>query len=553
MIKHPFPLLQSPFIRRILPAVSLLCTEQTDNLISKTFNASVMKPSILLILLLICFGHSNVYAGSFFQKEKIACIPCSELQNLRLPDVTILKATSIVPEKKDGKMPAPAKPHCQVLGRIGKELNFEVLLPDNWNERFIMGGNGGFAGELIYSYREVLDSGYAIAGSDVGHKGGLTAKWALDNMQRQLDFGHLGIHRTQAVAKAIIDKYYCSYPLYSYFLGVSRGGGQGMMEAQRYPEDFDGIVSGFPAFNWVPFSGKFVQNAQKIYPDPNHKVPVITRENLQLLQKLIMGKCDMLDGVRDSILTDPRECHFNLAELPICPNDQPGAACFTKEQALAIKTVYSPLANKEGTIHPGFPFGGEDERNGWDNWIVGAAASPLSEHSLQAFFGIESLKYLVFNDSTWDYSKYNFSDFYKDTHYASAYLDATSTDYSAFNNRKGKLILFQGWADPVISALGIVGHYETVEKKDPQLRDYMQLFMLPGVLHGGGKGPDQANWIGAIRDWVEKGIAPQRITLSRLPQNGPAPFSRPTFPYPHKAVYDGKGDPNKESSFTESK
>ena len=255
-------------------------------------------------------------------------------------------------------MPSPSKPFCQVIGTIGKELNFEVVLPEQWNERFIMGGNGGFAGELIYSMREWVDSNYVIAGTDLGHKGGLTARWGLDNMERQLNFGHLGIHRTQAVAKAIINKFYCADPLYSYFIGLSRGGGQAMMEAQRYPDDFDGIAAGFPAFNWVGFSAEFVQNHQNIYPDPGHKeIPAISRENLQLLQQLIMKKCDMLDGVRDSILNDPRQCNFSVNELPLCPNDQPGAGCFTKAQVLAIKTVYDGASTKEGEkIHPGISF-----------------------------------------------------------------------------------------------------------------------------------------------------------------------------------------------------
>lgn len=505
-----------------------------------------MKLSLSFILWLACLQSIIAYP-----QQKAPCIPCEELQRLRLPDVTIIKATRVVPEKKDGKTPIPGTPHCQLLGRIDNELNFEVLLPEKWNERFIMGGNGGFAGELVYSMRETMDSGYVIAGTDLGHKGALTAKWALDNMRRQIDFGHLAIHRVQSVAKSIINSYYCSYPLYSYFIGVSRGGGQGMIEAQRYPDDFDGIVSGFPAFNWVPFSAKFVQNAQKIYPH-HADTPVISRANLQLLQKAIMQKCDMLDGVRDSILNDPRACPFRVDDLPLCPGDKPGDGCLTKAQAEAIKTVYSGLIVDNVQVHPGFPLGGEDERNGWDNWTVGAPNSPLPEHSLQAFFGIESLKYLVFNDSAWDYAKYDFSNFFRDTRYASAYLNGTSTDYSAFKARKGKLLLFQGWADPVISALGIVGHYEAVEKTDPALRDYMRLFMLPGVLHGGGKGPDQANWVRLIRDWVEKGEAPQRIVLTRLPVYG-TPLSRPAFPYPHKAIYDGKGDPSKDSSFTESK
>lgn len=508
-----------------------------------------MKKSIPVILSLIYLFNLNVYA----QNEKKFCTPCEELQKLRLPDVTILKATEIAAATKDGKPVFPSKPHCQVLGRIGKELNFEVLLPEKWNERFIMGGNGGFAGELLYSMHEYVDSNYVIAGSDVGHKGALTAKWGLDNMQRQIDFGFLGVHRVQAVAKAIIDKYYCSRPLYSYFVGLSRGGGQAMIEAQRYPDDFDGILAGFPAFNWVPFSAKFVQHAQKIYPDPANDSPVITKSNLKLLQQAILKKCDMLDGVRDSVLTDPRECHFNLDDLPRCPVGQAGPDCFTKEQIEAIRTIYNPLVIDGKQVHPGFPFGGEDERGGWDAWIVGSSASKLSEPSLQAFFGIESMKYLVFNDSTWDYSKYNFSNFFKDTYYASAYLNGMDTDYTGFRNDKRKMILFQGFSDPVISPLGIIGHYESAERKDPEIRDYIRLFMLPGVLHGSGRGPEQTNWVRSIRDWVEKGIAPERIVVSDKPKIEESSLTRPIFPYPIKAVYDGKGDPNKESSFTESK
>lgn len=510
-----------------------------------------MKKIIWIILPLLLLYNPAAFAR---QAQKKSCIPCAEIKNLRLPDVTIHTAEKIIPEKKDGKTPSPSKPFCQVRGTIGKELNFEVVLPEQWNERFIMGGNGGFGGELIYSMREWVDSNYVIAGTDLGHKGGLTASWALNNMERQLNFGHLGIHRTQAVAKAIIRHFYCKDPLYSYFVGLSRGGGQAMMEAQRYPDDFDGIAAGFPAFNWVAFSAEFIQNHQKIYPDPTHKTPVISRENLQLLQQLIMKKCDTLDGVRDSVLNDPCQCDFNVNELPLCANDQPAAGCFTKAQVLAIKTVYEGAKSKEGQpIHPGFPFGGEDERGGWDTWVVGNSASPLSEPSLQGFLGVESFKYLIFNDSTWDYSTYNFANFFKDTKYASAYLEATDTDYSAFKSKGKKIIFFQGWADPVISPLVIVQHYEAMEKIDPQLRDYARLFMLPGVLHMGGKGPDQANWVGALRDWVEKGIAPEMIIASKLTKPGEPSLSRPLFPYPYKAVYDGKGDPNKAGSFYKGK
>ncbi|CAN5151830.1 hypothetical protein BH23BAC1_BH23BAC1_41210 [soil metagenome] len=158
-------------------------------------------------------------------------------------------------------------------------------------------------------------------------------------------------------------------------------------------------------------------------------------------------------------------------------------------------------------------------------------------------------KYLIFQDPDWDYSSYDFSNFKKDTQYASSYLNATSTDYSAFKSRNGKMIMYHGWNDAALSALATIEHYEAVEKKDPDVKNYLRLFLLPGVLHcGGGPGPGQADWIGLIRKWVENDIAPQRIIVTKT-QDGKEVMTRPVYPYPKKAVYDGKGDPEKESSF----
>jgi len=493
--------------------------------------------NILLFLL-----SYTLAAQESLDTDDSACIACEELLDLRFPEVVITEAT-MISEKTS---------YCKLLGTIGKEINFELLLPGDWNGRFFMGGGGGFVGSIANGARWSVHNGYATSGTDTGHKGpGLKADWALDNMERQINFGHLAIHRTALVSKAIIERYYCQTPEYSYFMGCSRGGGQAMMEAQRYPEDFDGIIVGAPAFSWPAIAAEFIQNIQAIYPDPDKLEPVITRQNLSLLQAAVLDQCDELDGIRDSILNDPTACDFDFSILPICPDDVIGEECFTTRQLTAIQTVYNGIASDLGEIYPGFPLGGENEPEGWMPWITGPneGSMELGFPSLQFGFGTEMFKYLIFQDPDWDYSTYDFSDFFKETRYASFYLDATSTDYSEFKKRNGKMIIYHGWNDPALSAYTTIEHYKELGERDPAISDYVRLFMLPGVLHcSRGPGPDKADWIGLLRDWVENGNAPDRVIMSKV-RDGQVEMTRPVFPYPRKAVYEGKGDPNLESSF----
>ena len=324
-----------------------------------------------------------------------------------------------------------------------------------------------------------------------------------------------------------------------------------MMEAQRYPDDFDGIVAGEPVFDWVGMTSKFIQDTKNIYPDAEHmKIPVITRDNLALLEKSILEECDVLDGVKDSILNDPRDCNFKLEQIPVCPDGQSGKNCFTSIQKQVIRSIYEPLKNQEVVIHPGFPFGGENEKTGWRMAIVGP--KPNKElPTTQSFFGIETFKYLIFNDPEWDYSTYDLNNGRKDTRYASAYLDAVNPDYSQFKKHGGKMIIYTGWMDPLISPLQVIDHYEKAEQFDPYLHDYIRLFMLPGVTHIGGRGPGKVDWFRLIQDWVEHGKAPERVIASKVVR-GKVVMTRPLFPYPARAKYAG-GDPDKASSFEENK
>jgi feruloyl esterase len=510
-------------------------------------NTCLSKSGTVSLIFAFCFGVALAQPGDDLIVN--SCIPCSEIKDLRLPDVTILEATEVTPESTENGERA----HCKVLGRIDKEINFELLLPMEWNGRFAMGGGGGFVGSIQNMARFSHRKGFATAGTDTGHQGnGIKADWALNNMERQLNFGYMAIHRTSEVSKVLIFNYYCADPEYSYFLGCSRGGGQAMMEAQRYPEDFDGIVAMAPAFDWPAIAAEFVQNSKALYPDPqNLTEPVITKDNQKLLQEAVLNSCDEIDGLKDGLITDPRECDFDPDDLPLCPDGNPGPECFTKEQIQTIKTIYAGVSVNGKDVYPGFPYGGENRNAGWNNWIVGPDASlkPLGFPSLQFGFGTEMFKYLVYNDPDWDYSKYNFEDFFKDTEYAASYLNASNPDYSAFKKSGGKIIFMHGWEDPALSALATIEHFESVLQIHPDADSFTKLYLLPGVLHcGGGPGPDQVDWLNVIRDWVEKGEAPDRLVVNKL-KKGEVVLSRPVFPYPRTAVYDGQGDPNIEGSF----
>ncbi len=355
---------------------------------------------------------------------RVASARCADLAAMRLIDFSIVSASQVA----DGD----AVPHCRVQGLIDDEINFELLLPDAWNGRFMMGG------------------------------------------------------------------------------------GQGTMESQRYPDDFDGIVAGAPAYHWTAFTAGFVQNQQAIFPDASDlSAPVITPENRALLDASIRDACDHLDGVADGVLTDPRRCRFTPESLPRCAADASGPDCVTSDQLAAIQTIYAGPTSAGAQIFPGFPLGGENDPGGWDRWIAGATGD-RGVPNLHYGFGTELYKNFVFDDPDWDYTHYDFSTWADDVAETATLLDATEPDLGPFRDAGGKLILWTGWSDPALTALGTIDYYEQVIAGDPSAREYARLFMLPGVLHcGGGPGPDQVDWLTAIAAWVEEGEPPIRLVAAK--------------------------------------
>jgi len=483
--------------------------------------------------------------------------PCAALSTLHLPDVKITEAVAVaangpapVPASPLGPAPTITVPYCKVNGTVGREIRFTLLLPDQWNRKFMMGGGGGFVEGIDNQSITSVNNGYATAGTDTGHQGRtVEAAWALDNIERQLNFGHAAIHRVAEVSKAIIRARYTAAPSRSYFNGCSNGGRQALMEAQRYPDDFDGIVGGAPAYDFTGIAVQFIKDIQAAFPDKESlSKPLFPNDILKSIETQIVAKCDALDGVTDGLMEDPRRCTIDVNAL----------TGITDQQKKALLVIYGEKKLPDGSVaYPPQPVGGEgDAALGWPLWINGV--NPLLQlaykiPSLRFGFGTHFMKFFVFNDPEWDYLKYDFANYRRDSKLAGSMLNATDPNLDAFKTRGGKLVLYHGWSDAALSALATTKYYEQVQARDKSSMDYARLFMLPGVAHcAGGAGPDRVDWYSVIDDWVDKGKAPERIVASKV-VSGKTTRTRPLCAYPMHAVYKGQGSIDDESNFVCSK
>jgi hypothetical protein len=473
---------------------------------------------------------------------------CASLNSLTLPEIEISEAVA-VPAATSGTIRVA---HCRVTGVIGTEIRFSLLLPDAWNGRFMMGGGGAFVGTLDHHAHATVNAGYATAGTDTGHQGHpLEASWALDNLERQLNFGYLAVHRTAVTAKAIVRHFYGTSGMRSYFSGCSNGGRQGLMEAQRFPDDFDGIVAGAPALDFVGLAGRLVKDMQTVFPEPRNLSTLMFRpETLKSIEAQILQKCDAVDSIKDGLLADPRLCNIDVA----------GLTGLSDEQRAALKKIYAQTSGDEGASYPAQPMGGEGEIAGWPTWITGGVAWPTwvtnaggaipRDPSLGFALGTQFFKFFVFNDPTWDYSKYDVTNARQDARLTATFMNATNPDLDVFKAKGGKLIVWHGWSDPLITALGSVKYYEQVLRRDPGVRDYFRMFLMPGVLHcGEGPGPDTVDWPSAIADWVEKGKPPDKVIATKLGAGGAISRTRPLCPYPQHAEYTGRGSTDDAANF----
>jgi hypothetical protein len=440
------------------------------------------------------------------------------------------------------------------------DIKIEVWLPvDGWNGKFQGQGNGGFAGEIFYRALAVaVRDGYATASTNTGHSaGGTDASWALGHPEKVTDFGHRGIHEMTRVTKAVTEAFYGKNPQHSYFAGCSNGGRQALMEAQRYPEDYDGILAGAPANYWTHLLTKALADSQATTLDPASYIP---SSKLPAIASAVNAACDARDGVADGIVNDPTKCHFEPATMLCKAGD--GEKCLTAPQVLALKRLYEgPQDAKGNLIFPGYLPGAEEGPGGWATWITG---SEPGESLMFAFSG-GYFSNMVYEKKDWNYKNVNVGAALSAAEEKTASkLNATDANLTAFQARGGKLILYHGWNDPAISALNTINYYNSVATRmGIKTTDaFVRLYMAPGVQHcGDGPGPDsfgagskdpQHNMALALEQWVEKGIAPSAIIATKYADGDPekgVKMTRPLCAYPLTAKYKGKGDPNDAGNF----
>jgi feruloyl esterase len=458
---------------------------------------------------------------------------------------------------------------CRVGGVIrpssDSEIHFEVWLPESgWNGRFRGTGNGGFAGSINYSeMAAALRDGYATASTDTGHRAdGIDADWALGHPEKVMDFGFRAIHEMTVKAKAIIQSFYGEAPKHSFFSSCSNGGRQALMEAQRFPEDYDGILAGAPANYWTHL---LVANFYSFaIPTLDHPAGYIPAEKIPAIAGAVLAACDAADGLKDGILSDPPSCHFDPATIA-CKGVET-KNCLTAPQAASLKRLYAGARNPDGTaIYPGYQPGGEDGGGGWSAWITG----PKSGLSAGMLFSTGFLRNMVFNNSRWTYKGTNLPDTLAaaDTKLAGT-LNSTDANLKPFEDRGGKLIMYHGWSDAAIPPTNAISYYETVGKAlgESNVDGFLRLYMLPGMQHcAGGPGPNAFGQFGVLKagdaqhdvftslvDWVEKGSAPNAIIATKYANDDPSKpveMTRPVCPYPLAAKYDGKGDSKQAESF----
>ena len=502
-----------------------------------------------------------------------AASSCAALVGLNLQDTTVLSATivpagSYFPPDATKAIDTTA---CRVVGSIkptaDSDIRFEVWMPTSgWNGKFLSSGEGGFAGAINYSavggIADAIRRGYAGGSTDTGHVGG-TADFMPAHPEKLIDYGYRGKHLQAARSKEVIAAFYGESAQHSYFSSCSNGGRQALMEIQRFPQDYDGVIVGAPANDWVRLLTGFVWNEQAL-AQPG---AALSQSKLQAVENATLATCDGIDGVVDGVVTDPRRCSFRPESLT-CAAGIDGPSCLTQAQATSLKRITSgPRNPRTGTpIEPGYFTSAAAEPGAWSTWITG----PVQGFFGNGFFGRFYFK--IPPPGVWDFNTLNFdSDVAGANATMAPILSAIETDLSPFRRAhpNGKIIMWHGWEDPAITAVGSVHYLDRVRHENRDSNDFFRLFMAPGMLHcGGGPGPNafgqgyatapalsidpEHDVVSALERWVELGVAPKRIIAAKYINDDPVQGvarTRPLCVYPKQAHYVGRGSTDDAANF----
>ncbi len=506
--------------------------------------------------------------SSFIPTAAFAAPDCAGLANLKIDNTNLLSAVEV---PASDKLPA----YCRVLGYVRPAINFEIRLPlQQWNDEFYMVGCGGRCGSLnsdAPGFTNAMNFGlrrnYAVSTSDSGHWGSsvIDARWAINNPVAVMDWAQRSVPETARVTKIILKTFYGTEQKKSYFAGCSTGGRMAAMEALRYPKDFDGIISGAPALDAVGQGANLFGWVSQANNGPDGKA-VLSPAKVKLLERAVYEACGEKIGIKDPVIADPRACHFKPSVLQCRAGD--AADCLTQAEVGAAEKIYSGPVNSHGQhLYPGgVPLGSEPF---WPLWVTGTGTA----RAFMTVMAEGSYRYLYLQPPADPAFKVTDYDFDKDpphlAYSASIINPATfnpSTgeiefgDMSAFRQAGGKLIIYHGWADSLITPQFTVDFYEALAKKSGGItatQDFARLFMVSGMDHCGiqTNGPGIADTgidpLTALEKWVEEGKVPSELIATKTaPTGNQTLWRRPVCAYPKVARYNGSGDPTDAANFT---
>ncbi|HEX3914308.1 MAG TPA: tannase/feruloyl esterase family alpha/beta hydrolase [Steroidobacteraceae bacterium] len=504
-----------------------------------------------------------------------AAATCASMSQLKLPNTTITAAESYAAGKFTPPVQAisrrqPAVPvdFCRVTGVIkptpDSNIKFELWMPAaGWTGRYESVGNGGFAGSIRYdSMIRPLIGGSAVASTDDGHSGPAvgpnSASWALGHPQKIIDYGYRAVHLTAEDAKKITTAFYGRRPRHSYFVGCSKGGQEGLMEAQRYPGDFDGIVSGAAANQWTDLFSSFSWGAKL---NLANRAGYIAPQDLEKIGTAVAAACDAADGVKDGLISDPLHCRVD-----------PSTIGLTAAQLKTYESIHDGPKTASGRhVYAGLPYGGETVQ--WNRTVTGPSFEQAPVDAEESMYGNGFFANFVYQAPNWTFRSFDIDKTPDEArNKVGQFLNADDVHFSKFKARHGKIVAFHGWADSIVTPLGAISYYNRVMAAQSssearaleETQRFFRLFLAPGVGHcAGGPGPNEFGQRGgdgdaehdivvALEQWVEKDIQPERIVATKFEgddHSKAAVMTRPLCAFPAIAKYRGKGGTDAAANF----
>jgi len=501
---------------------------------------------------------------------------CADLAHLALPDTTITLAQPVaagaftppVPEWAKAFMQPKAIPvaFCRVAGTIrptsDSDIRFEVWLPaSGWTGRYESVGNGGFAGSIRYdSMLNPLLGGSVVASTDDGHQapaiGPTSADWALGHPQKVIDHGYRAVHLTALTAKAISASFYGRQPSHSYFVGCSKGGQEGFMESQRYPDDFDGIVSGAAANEWTNLFTSFMWTQRLNLTD---RAAYLAPADLKKIGQAVMAACAAPGDAEHGFISDPLRCKVPLSSIGLTP-----------AKVHTFESIHNGLTDRSGhQVYPGQPYGSEA---GWEDTISAANFEAGQTEAQMSMYGANYYRNFVYQDPKWDFHGFEVEKGRADAEkVVGKIMNADDVSFKGFKAHGGRFIQYAGMTDSIVTPLSSVRYYEAVVAAQgggaaalAKTQEFYRLFLAPGVGHcGGGPGPNQFGQAGgagdaehdmvvALERWVEKGVAPAQIIATKFVADDKSKgvaMTRPLCAFPKVAKYKGSGSVSDAASF----